>query len=481
MPPVSPAAAFDYIIIGAGSAGCVLANRLSEDPDVKVLLLEAGPRDWHPFIHMPAGLAKLVGHKGVNWDYDTAPEPQLDNRVLWWPRGKVLGGSSSINAMCYIRGVPRDYDDWAAQGATGWDWASALPYFRRSEGNSRGADALHGGDGPLSVSDLRYTNPLSQVFVEAGRQAGLARNDDFNGPQQAGRRPVPGHATRRRALLVGGRLPRSGQGTFQPDRAHRRARQPYHLRSPSCERRGVFGVRQGLPPAGDARSHSLRRRDQLAAIADAVRHRPGRGAAPSRHRRGRGRGQCRPQPAGPSRHLHAAALDAARDLRPRRRPADRLQLLPARPQRPGQQQHRRSRRLRALAAGAGRTRRHPAAFRAGHARRPRSPPPEGRRLHPARLLPAAAQPRPHRAGQQPRLRQGAHRGELPERCRRLRPEDDARMRQALARALRPAGVRCLPRRADLPCAQRPVRCGTDRIHPRQGRDGLPPGRQLPHG
>ncbi|MBC7989095.1 MAG: choline dehydrogenase [Luteimonas sp.] len=186
MPPVSPAAAFDYIIIGAGSAGCVLANRLSEDPDVKVLLLEAGPRDWHPFIHMPAGLAKLVGQKGVNWDYDTSPEPQLDNRVLWWPRGKVLGGSSSINAMCYIRGVPRDYDDWAAQGAIGWDWASALPYFRRSEGNSRGADALHGGDGPLSVSDLRYTNPLSQVFVEAGRQAGLARNDDFNGPQQQG-------------------------------------------------------------------------------------------------------------------------------------------------------------------------------------------------------------------------------------------------------------------------------------------------------
>ena len=117
---------FDYIIIGAGSAGCVLANRLSEDPNVKVLLLEAGPRDWHPFIHMPAGLAKLVNRKGVNWDYDTAPEPQLDNRTLWWPRGKVLGGSSSINAMCYIRGVPRDYDDWA-QTAAGWDWNAVLP------------------------------------------------------------------------------------------------------------------------------------------------------------------------------------------------------------------------------------------------------------------------------------------------------------------------------------------------------------------
>ncbi len=177
---------YDYIIIGAGSAGCVLANRLSEDPDCNVLLLEAGPRDWNPFIHMPAGIAKLVGQKGVNWDYDTAPEPQLDNRTLWWPRGKVLGGSSSINAMCYIRGVAADYDGWAAQGAVGWDWTSVLPYFKRSEGNARGGDALHGGDGPLAVSDLRYVNRLSQVFIEAGQQAGLAHNTDFNGASQQG-------------------------------------------------------------------------------------------------------------------------------------------------------------------------------------------------------------------------------------------------------------------------------------------------------
>jgi choline dehydrogenase len=176
---------YDYIIIGAGSAGCVLANRLSEDPNVKVLLLEAGPRDWHPFIHMPAGLAKLVNRKGVNWDYDTAPEPMLDNRALWWPRGKVLGGSSSINAMCYIRGVPADYDAWG-QRAHGWDWASVLPYFKRAECNSRGSDALHGGDGPLAVSDLRHHNPLSDVFIEAANQAGIARNHDFNGSQQAG-------------------------------------------------------------------------------------------------------------------------------------------------------------------------------------------------------------------------------------------------------------------------------------------------------
>ncbi len=177
---------FDYIIIGAGSAGCVLANRLSEDPSVKVLLLEAGPRDWHPFIHMPAGLAKLVNQKGVNWDYNTAAEPHLDQRSLWWPRGRVLGGSSSINAMCYIRGVAGDYEDWAAQGATGWHWDNVLPYFRKSESNSRGADAFHGADGPLGVSDHRYTNPLSQVFIDAGQQIGLAHNRDFNGAVQDG-------------------------------------------------------------------------------------------------------------------------------------------------------------------------------------------------------------------------------------------------------------------------------------------------------
>ncbi len=177
---------FDYVIVGAGSAGCVLAHRLSADPAVKVLLLEAGPRDWHPFIHMPAGLAKLVGQKGVNWDYTTEPVAQMDGRRFWWPRGKVLGGSSSINAMCYIRGNPLDYDEWAALGATGWDWDATLPYFRRAEGNQRGADDLHGGDGPLTVSDHRYVNELSHVFVDAAVQAGFERNADFNGVAQDG-------------------------------------------------------------------------------------------------------------------------------------------------------------------------------------------------------------------------------------------------------------------------------------------------------
>ena len=177
---------YDYIVIGAGSAGCVLANRLSADPAVRVLLLEAGPRDWHPFIHMPAGVAKLVGQKGVNWDYSTEPEAQLGGRRLWWPRGKVLGGSSSINAMCYIRGHRDDYDDWAAQGAEGWNWDAVLPWFKRAEANTRGSDEWHGSDGPLAVSDHKYRNPLSAVFLDAAASAGHRANPDFNGAQQDG-------------------------------------------------------------------------------------------------------------------------------------------------------------------------------------------------------------------------------------------------------------------------------------------------------
>ena len=178
---------YDYVIVGAGSAGCVLANRLSANPANRVLLLEAGGRDWHPFIHMPAGLAKLADNTRVNWNYTTEPEPNLGGRRLWWPRGKVLGGSSSINAMCYTRGVARDYDEWAAMtGDERWAWASVLPVFKRGEGNTGGADAFHGADGPLTVARLRHHNVLSQAFIDAAHAAGHPRNDDFNGARQQG-------------------------------------------------------------------------------------------------------------------------------------------------------------------------------------------------------------------------------------------------------------------------------------------------------
>ena len=177
---------YDFIIVGAGSAGCVLANRLSENPNNRVLLLEAGGKDWHPFIHVPAGLAKLMHLDSINWAYETEPQAELGGRRLYWPRGKVLGGSSSINAMCYCRGHRKDYDDWAANGAHGWGFDDVLPYFRQAEDQENGACEFHGTGGPLSVQNLRHTNPLSSIFIEAAAQAGQPLTDDFNGPRQRG-------------------------------------------------------------------------------------------------------------------------------------------------------------------------------------------------------------------------------------------------------------------------------------------------------
>jgi len=184
--PAAGALDFDYVIVGGGSAGCVLAARLSEDAATRVCLLEAGPADSSVLLHCPAGLALLAKTGGANWKFETVPQAGFGGRRGYQPRGKVLGGSSSVNAMIYLRGQAEDYDGWAAAGNPGWSWADVLPLFKRAEHNERGADAFHGSGGPLNVMDLAQPNRFGSVFVEAGREAGHAVNADFNGAHQEG-------------------------------------------------------------------------------------------------------------------------------------------------------------------------------------------------------------------------------------------------------------------------------------------------------
>lgn len=176
---------YDYIIAGGGSAGCVLAARLSEDPDIKVLLLEAGGSDRNPLFHIPAGFARMT--KGIaSWGWSTVPQKHMKDRVFWFTQAKVIGGGSSINAQVYIRGNAQDYDLWAQSGCAGWSYRDVLPYFKRAEGNSRLRDEYHGTDGPLSVSDPWATLPIGEAFLAAAVEAGLERNPDFNGARQEG-------------------------------------------------------------------------------------------------------------------------------------------------------------------------------------------------------------------------------------------------------------------------------------------------------
>ena len=177
---------FDYVIVGGGSAGSTLAGRLSDDPHATVCLIEAGPPDNNFLCHMPFATALFIPGKWRNWAFETEPQPGLNGRRGYQPRGRMLGGSSGLNAMIYIRGHASDYDDWAAQGARGWSFADVLPYFKRAEGNERLDGGLHGSDGPLNVADQVSPNPLNQVFLAACDQLQLARNDDFNGSAQEG-------------------------------------------------------------------------------------------------------------------------------------------------------------------------------------------------------------------------------------------------------------------------------------------------------
>jgi choline dehydrogenase len=182
----SSTANFDYIVVGAGSAGCVLASRLSEDGRHRVLLLEAGPRDRYPWIHIPIGYAKTMFHPTLNWGFYTEPEPTMNGRKVYWPRGRTLGGSSAINGLICIRGQREDYDAWAAAGNPGWSYADVLPWFRRLEHNVRGASEWHGADGPLWASDIEERHPLIEAMIAGAGELGIPRNDDFNGATQEG-------------------------------------------------------------------------------------------------------------------------------------------------------------------------------------------------------------------------------------------------------------------------------------------------------
>jgi len=187
---VDTAAEVDFVIVGAGSAGCVLANRLSADPNNRVLLLEAGGKDTDPWIHIPAGFYRNIYNPKVAWYFETEPVPELNNRRIAWPRGKVLGGSSSINGLIYIRGQRQDFDLWRQLGNAGWSYDDVLPYFRKAEHQERGADAFHGTDGPLGVSDLRTKHLLHDALIEGAQQAGYKYNADFNGAEQEGVGPL---------------------------------------------------------------------------------------------------------------------------------------------------------------------------------------------------------------------------------------------------------------------------------------------------
>ncbi len=176
----------DFVIVGGGSAGCVLANRLSKDPKNRVILLEAGPRDWNPWIHVPVGYFKTMHNPSVDWCYKTEPDPGLNGRSIDWPRGKVLGGSSSLNGLLYVRGQAEDYDRWRQMGNEGWGWDDVLPLFKRSENQERGADEYHSTEGELSVSNMRLQRPICDAWVAAAQAAGYPYNPDYNGKIQEG-------------------------------------------------------------------------------------------------------------------------------------------------------------------------------------------------------------------------------------------------------------------------------------------------------
>ena len=269
----------DYVIVGAGSAGCVLANRLTEDPSARVLLLEAGGKDRSPNIKIPAAFANQF-HTELDWDYWTEPEPAVDGRSLYIPRGKSLGGSSSMNAMLYVRGRPLDYDLWREQGAPGWGWNDVLPYFLRSEDNVRGASEFHGAGGEMRISEQRSPRPLDRRLLDASAATGIPRIDDYNGPEQDG-------ASMFQVFQKDGRRWSAADAFLRPAAKRPNLEVVTGATVLGLELDGdrATGVRYRRGRSGPATARAdgggdpLRRRDRLAADPDALRHRRRRRAA----------------------------------------------------------------------------------------------------------------------------------------------------------------------------------------------------------